>query len=330
MPRKTNTTAEPPIVLIQGADALLRRETLDRIVLQHFPNGAPEMAVSEFDAQTADWADVLDELRTLPFLAEHRLVIIRQAVPFASKNRDRLAKYLESPSRTGTLILVGDNFDGRTKFVNKIKTAKGIHQCDPPRKKADQIAWVVNRARTDYGKRLGGGVAERLLEWVGEDSSILDGELAKLAIYVDARPTIAISDVQALVSHHREEKVFGIMDAMACRDAKTALTLWHQVWATDRAAVGRAIGGIAYTVRGVLKAKLAARGGQPNYQPFWITDDILRGFSITQLQNQILQLVKADLAAKTGFGSVRDAIEKFVIRQCHLPLEAAGSTASRR
>jgi len=244
MSRNIEKNAVTPVVLIQGTDALLRREALDRIIHQRFPDGVPEMALSEFDAQTADLSEVLDELRTLPFLADHRLVVIRQGVPFVTKHRDKLGSYVDSPSKTGTLVLVGEKFDGRTKFVKMIQKAGGVHQCDvPTRGKSRWLAdWTVNRARQVYAKRLPNDVAYRLVDWVGEDLSTLDSELAKLAIYVDDRPGITLNDVQALVGHYREENVFGIMNAMACRDAKTALTLWHQVWATDRAAIGRAIG----------------------------------------------------------------------------------------
>jgi DNA polymerase-3 subunit delta len=334
MSPKSEKQAMTPIVLIQGTDDFLRRKALDETISQIFPNGVPEMAVSEFDAQTADPVEVLDELRTLPFLAEKRVVIIRQAAPFVSKHRDRLVNYLKSPSKTGTLVLIGENFDGRTKFVKDVQAFKGIRQCDIPKRGKTKwlVDWVSNRAKTHYAKRLAPGVPDRLLDWVGEDLSTLDGELAKIAIYVGDRPVVDPADVQALVGHYREENVFGIMGAMAKRDPKTALTLWNQVWATDRAAIGRAIGGIAYSVRTVLKAKRTAHRGDSKgaWQPFWVTPEILRGFSIPQLQNQITQLVQADLAAKTGLGSVREAIEKFVIRQCHLPLEAAGSNASRR
>jgi len=50
--------------------------------------------------------EVLDELRTLPFLTDKRVVVVRDAEKFVSDNRVLLEKYFDAPCPTGILVLV--------------------------------------------------------------------------------------------------------------------------------------------------------------------------------------------------------------------------------
>ena len=70
-----------PVYVLHGDDAFLldthRREIVDRVVA----GAEAQLCVMSFDG-SAELADVLDELRTVPFLAPHRLVILRDADAF--------------------------------------------------------------------------------------------------------------------------------------------------------------------------------------------------------------------------------------------------------
>jgi DNA polymerase III delta subunit len=172
-----------------------------------------------------------------------------------------------------------------------------------------------------HGKRLDGGGATRLRELVGDSLGALDNELSKLALYVGSRPAIAVADVEALVGHHREETVFAVLDAIAEGDPSRALQYWEQVLATDRAAPGRAVGGLAWGIRRLLSAKRALGDGAPLAQvarQHWTDPDIMRRrldrVTIEDLERRLADLLEADLAAKTGFSTVPRAVEKFIVK----------------
>ena len=65
-------------------------------------------------------SDVLDELRTLPFLSERRVVLIKGADKFISENRQLLENYFDNPSPTGTLVLTVSTWDTRTRLAKKL------------------------------------------------------------------------------------------------------------------------------------------------------------------------------------------------------------------
>lgn len=69
--------------------------------------------------------------------------------------------------------------------------------------------------------------------------------------------------------------MWGIVSAIGEGDEKKALALWEEVCQTDRAAEARAVGGIAFTVRRLLKAKRAEEAGATSgelMRELWIRD----------------------------------------------------------
>lgn len=317
-PRKSQS-APPPCIVIFGTESFLVRKATAEAIDQVFPQGVPDMGISEFDVSQVVLADVLDELRTLPFLSERRLVMIRDAEAFISKNRENLEKYLAAPSPTGVLLMICKTFDARTKLYKAVQKVGRAVKCKPLYPK--QVAmWIVDRARDGYRKRMDRSAASRLHDLVGGSLSTLDAELDKLSIFVGEKPDIQLGDIEALVGHNRDEKVFGIVDAMASGQTGRALELWHQVWATDRVAEGRAIGGLAYSLRRLLEARTAAEAGVPLEKlarQLWTEPDVLakrfRNCQVCDIENQLMDLLDVDLRAKTGRTNVRDAVEKFIV-----------------
>jgi DNA polymerase III delta subunit len=133
-------------------------------------------------------------------------------------------------------------------------------------------------------------------------------------------------DVESLVGASRAEKVFGITDAIARRDAPGALALWEQVLATDRNAPFLAIGGLAYGFRKLAEARrLVEREGLPMAEaarqanvwgdPATVKRQLDR-FSLGQLRDHLVQLLWIDVGTKTGLGSVPTSVERFLVQLC--------------
>ena len=84
------------------------------------------MALYEPRASEAQVSDILDELRTLPFLASKRIVLIKDAEPFVRANADALISYLGDMSPSGVLILTVSSWDKRTRLHKKFQKTGGL------------------------------------------------------------------------------------------------------------------------------------------------------------------------------------------------------------
>ncbi len=326
MPSKSSSKAcVAPIHVIYGAEAFLKRLALTEVLDRALAGADRALSLSEYDGSgSLELASVLDDLRTLPFLSERRVVLVRDADTFITNFRQGLESYLENPSPTGVLILEARSFPGTTRLSRRASAIGQVVKCEPIAAR-DVPAWLASRTREAYGLKVDAAATAMLLEYVGSELGLLDAELQKLALYVGQRGEVRAADVEACVGHTREEQVWGILSAISAGDERRALTLWEQVWETDRAAQGRAIAGVAYKVRQLLAAKRAQEAGASMFELAKVLmvfrDDRrlraeLDAFTTEQVESMLCRLLEADVASKTGRASVQSAIEAFIVESC--------------
>ena len=314
----------PPVFTVIGPDRFLRNEALQSIVDQL----ADELdSLTRVDGAEAVLAEVLDEARTMSLLGARRVVAIDEADPFISRHRAALERYCAEPSPSGCLVLACNSLPRNTRLYKIINTRGKIVHCPPPRGRA-VIDWMITRANITYGKSLSSAAAQSLRDHLGNAPGVLDAELAKLTAYVGNRPEITPTDVDALTGHHREEKVFAVTDAMSSGDTQSALGHWEQVLATDLAAPGRAIAGLAWGIRRLLEARrdwengtdLGSIAARMYTEPARLRRR-LEHVTSKQLQRQLKDLLAADVAVKTGASTIDAAVERFIVKH---------STSARR
>ncbi|HEY3244003.1 MAG TPA: DNA polymerase III subunit delta [Phycisphaerae bacterium] len=315
--KKTSDANAPPVVVICSAESFLRRRALQQL-LQRRPD-SDDFGPTRFDGATASLADVLDEVRTVSLLGGARTAIVDPADAFITRHREALDRFCAEPSPGGCLILVCETFDKRFRLYKTVQAHGTLIECEPPKpwKMAD---WIVQQAREAHGKQISRTAAERLRELCGDSLAVLDNELTKLATYSGARREIAAEDIDALVGAAREQLVFGVVDLMVAGDRAAALRQWRKVVETDRSAEGRGVGGLAYAVRRLLEARRALDRGQPLAsiaRTPWQQQQLepqLRRVSVRGLEDQLSDLVRADLAVKTGLADFDSAIEQFILK----------------
>jgi DNA polymerase-3 subunit delta len=281
----------------------------------------------------AKLADVLDEVRTLSLLGGRRIVVVDDADSFITANREILERYCTNPSPDGTLMLLCQTMPKSTRLYKIIAKQGSVIACEPPKGRA-VFGWIVTRAQQNYQCRMSSQAAQRLREHIGDDVGRLDSEIAKLSAYVGDRNTIAPADIAALTGLHREEKVFAVTDAISSGDVATALGQWEQVLATDRAAPARAIAGLAWGIRRLLQVRREWEAGaslfalsKKMFTDTSVLEKRLKRLSTAQLEEQLQDLLVADLAIKTGMSTIETAIEKFIVK--HSLTDASAGPGNR-
>ncbi|RME41584.1 MAG: DNA polymerase III subunit delta [Planctomycetota bacterium] len=316
---RSRSSAPLPVYAVVGADRLLRAEAVAAVV-KELSGHVDALGPTRVEGASAELAEVLDELRTQSLLGDLRVVIVDEADPFISAHRAKLEAYCENPAPSGSLILACRSLPRTTRLYKAIERHGRVIAVETPKGRG-LVPWLIERAERVYGKRLERTAAGRLCEQIGAEPGMLDAELSKLAAYVGKRSSISAADVDALTGHLREEKVFAVTDAMAAGDVAGALRHWEQVLATDRAAPGRAIAGLAWGVRRLLQAKRDFEGGVPAavlarrmYMDPAALERRLRAVSIEALERQQHDLLAADLAVKTGGATLERAVETFIVK----------------
>ncbi|MCK5270121.1 MAG: hypothetical protein KAJ46_05020 [Sedimentisphaerales bacterium] len=120
-----------PVYVIYGKD---RRRTIDVLggIVEKVLGGAdPQMALNAYDGTEANIAEVLVDLRTLPFLSERRVVVVKDADAFISEYRDELEKYLDKPSASGVLVMTTESFPANTRLAKKARQVGQVFEYKP-------------------------------------------------------------------------------------------------------------------------------------------------------------------------------------------------------
>ncbi|MFW6188817.1 MAG: DNA polymerase III subunit delta [Planctomycetota bacterium] len=216
------------VYALVGEDDALQTRALELLERFAAPEDQPGSTVRRFE-ETPEPADVFGELRTVPFMGMEgrRLVVLEAADEFVNKHSDPLTKYLERPSRTGTLVLCLKSLDGRTRAAKAIDSAGMVVDCSKLRWK-DARGWLRSAAR-ERGKSLTREAVYNLVEAVGPNLLALENELEKLALYVGERETITEEDVGEMAAEARSRSVFDLGQAVAAGDTAEALRLCEEL-----------------------------------------------------------------------------------------------------
>lgn len=281
------------------------------------------LGLSVYDGKSVDAATVFDELHTLPFLSDRRVVVVDEAEKFITAHRELLEKYFSQPSSTGVLVLICDSWRSNTRLAKMLK-GKGLGEVlsAEPMKGRAAVGWLTRQVRAE-GKTFEPGAAESLARCVGNDTGRLASELEKLVLYVGNRKTIGMTDIEQLCGLTAEQSIFLINDLIAEGKTFEALASLDRLLRHDRSVEYSMVGVMAFSLRRLLKARalldagyrdrdlISACGIWPGMVERFIAQ--VRRFSSSELETMVGELAKVDYANKTGLGNVRLNLEKFIV-----------------
>ena len=310
-----------PVYVIAGKDNFLTSTECQSLLDKILPLEQRPLALLQVEADKADIADVFDELRTLPFLAQKRVVLIKGADKFVSNYRENLETYFDKPSGCGVLILVVSTWAKNTRLAKKLPQIGEL--IDISEFKPWQLpGYAADYARSKHNKILSKSSASILVELVGDDPGRLVSEIDKLAVFSGEQKTISAKDIESLIGHNRMFNAFGVIDAITAGDMAGALGRLRNMFATDKNADYTTVGAFAFHFRRMFNAKaMLDNGDNPKYiagklRIFYNKEAFFRQLKKTTLKTlgSILeQLARIDYSIKTGQTTAKVAIEKLVL-----------------
>jgi DNA polymerase-3 subunit delta len=294
------------------------RELLDELL------EPSQRATGLFDAEAdlVSVSEVLDELRTVPFLTDKRVVLVKGADKFISENRPLLEKYFDRPCPTGRLILTVRTWDARTNLAKKLpKVGKLIKVAQPTRRELPQR--LMKYASDAHDKKLSRDAAELLIELTGDELTRLYSEIDKLALFADAEKVITPKHIESLIGHNRLFNAFTVIDAVIAGNPGQAVERLRGMFAQDKSTEYTVVGAFAFHFRRMFNAKVMLNKGVRADEvgkrfKIWSHKDKffaqLRQMSLKQIGEYLQQLAETDYAIKTGQTKAPVAMEQLVLK----------------
>ena len=294
------------------------------------------------DADKAVIAEILDELRTLPFFTKRKIVALRNAdkfisakgeedeqnkqdqknTPAGSSNREILERYFDNPSPTGILVMTVSSWPKTTRLAKKLPDIGTLVEVKAP-KGEELTRRLIDYARDAHSKGLDYRTAGLLIELAGDNLTRLYTEIDKLATYAAAEKAITTAHVESLIGRNREFDAFEVIESCLQRKTGPAIERLRKMFAEDKSAEYTTVGAFAFHIRRMFTAKKLLMEGNSQYDVagklrIWNNKESLfaqlKRLSLKQIGDQIQRLAETDYAIKRGQAQPRIAIEQFVLQ----------------
>lgn len=199
--------------LFDGPEENIKAAALAALRKAILPEGMEELNESLMDNPASD--AVIAACETLPFLADKRLVVVREHPALAGRADadEKLLSYLaQVPDSCVLIFLARGKADARKKLYNAVKKHGQIVSFDQL-SEGELNQWIIRRFN-ELGKHCEMQVASLLSFTAGSDTALLGAEIEKLAAFTGEFETIEESDVRQLATRSVEYTVFAMVDAV--------------------------------------------------------------------------------------------------------------------
>jgi DNA polymerase-3 subunit delta len=317
-----------PVYAVYGEEELFVHEAVSLIRSRVLGEEETGVSLVEIDDVETPFPAVEEELKTVPLFGSEgtRLMVVHAADKMVSRSREKLMKYIDSPSPFGYLVLICKELDRRTSFFNKLNRMGGTIACDRVQN-AQLPAWMTNRAKF-HGKQITLDACNILAENVGNNLSLLSAHIEKLAISVGKRREIKAEDVEGLVGSDRMRGVFELTGAVAGKDLPKAMRILDQLLRLTRSnkEIVEIIPPLAWQIKRLWRGRRILDGGGDRAAltyslgvPPRYANDLMeqtRLFSEEDLEKDYRLLLDADLEGKTSGVNNRVILEKLIFTLC--------------
>lgn len=208
--------------LLCGSQAYLRNVYRDKLV-NALVNDGDTMNYTHYEGNDVSIGEVIDLAETMPFLAEHRVIVIENTGYFKT-SCEELAEYIPKIPESTIIIFSEEEVNGTYKLYKSVKDNGHIAKFDNLDDK-DLRNWIVGRLKREH-RQITERALDRFVSICGKDMMFIKGELDKLIAYTYGKEGIYPEDVDAVCTIQIEDKVFLMIDAMFRQNKNEALKLY--------------------------------------------------------------------------------------------------------
>lgn len=308
-----------PVYLLFGDEDYLKNQYKNRM-RDAVLSGQDTMNLSVFEGKGIDVRQLIDQAETMPFFADHRLIVVEQSGFFKNASPE-LAEYIPQMPPETILIFVENEVDKRGKLYKAVKKAGRAVELGRQDERTLQ-SWVLGTLKKEK-KGIQKNALSLFLEKTGNDMENIANELEKLLSYTYEKDAIEAADVEAICTVTTESRVFDMIRAVAEKRQKQALDLYYDLLALKEPPM-RILFLIARQFNQMLQIRdLRERGldapaiaSKTGMAPFIVKRSLAQAerFSVEELKKAVADCVSAEEAVKTGRLGDRYAAELLIVQ----------------
>lgn len=213
------------LYLIYGEEDYLKLQYKNKLIAA-LVNDGDNMNFSKYQDNGINTAQIIDQAETMPFFAEHRVILIENS-GFGKKMPEDLGNYLSTIPEFTVFIFVEPTADKRGKLYKAAKAAGRDIEINMPNEAV--LAKWVGAQLNETGKQMKKDAWSQFLNMTHESMDNMSRELEKLITYVGDRNQITIDDVNAICIAKVETKIFDMLNAISAKDMVKTMDLYQDM-----------------------------------------------------------------------------------------------------
>lgn len=299
------------IYLVYGDQELLVNKMLNKIAKDTLSD-IDEFNYVILDASKVTNKEVDDELNSLPFISDNKVVSLTNCYFLTNSNNECLSdaslieKYIENETDGITFIIsvVSNKLDEKRTIVKKLRSKVKVVEVNSLSKK--ELPLVVKQMFSQRKAEISDSALEELLSRLDNDMYQISNEVDKLTTYTNK---IHLDDIKALTPRKLEDNVFDMIDAMFKKNINKAFSIYNDLKNLGNEAVGL-VSIIASQVRFLYQILVLSNKGysesnianELSVHPYRVKMGLekVRGYSDYELEEFLSKLSNLDIQIKTG------------------------------
>ncbi len=294
-----------PVYVLVGTERLLIERAVGAVRKAVDAMGAPGFNIEIFDGKGLEAGRAISAARTLPMMADKRLVLVRRFDAMTPTEQNHLAEYLNDPSDSACFVMTADKVDGRSKLGKAAKKKGCLIDAKPLRGR--ELREFIRAEATARDHKIAPEAIETLLDAVGDDLAAIDDAMERLSLFVGAGQRIDADAVMQCVTRIRVESIWSLVDAIGLKDRRKGVGA-AQSLLDDREPPLRLLAMVARQLRivarmrealseGLRPQEAAKRAGAPPFKAADLTESARR-FTAASLGDAFALIAEADRALK--------------------------------
>ena len=215
------------VYLFYGEEAYLKQLYKKKMQEAILPEG-DTMNFSVYGGKNADPKEIISQADTMPFFADHRLILVEDSGFFKS-GAEELAEYMAQIPETTTFVFVESDVDKRSKMFKALKDHGKIVEFAAQNQEL-LTRWMLGRLKRE-NKNITKAAMQEFFDRVGTDMGTLDREMEKLICYCLDKDVIELPDVEAVCPQAVTNKIFDMVSAIIECRRKDALEMYYDLLA---------------------------------------------------------------------------------------------------
>ena len=318
-----------PCYLMTGTEEYVKEQCFRDLRARVLSGPVPDMNETRLNDPDADTLIAANE--TLPFMADRRLVAVRESGLLSGKPGDydeetsaeALKEYLTHLPATSVLVfLVRGEADKRKKLY---KAAEASEHCRIVTFSAldenDQRKWLITRCKKEQVE-MSPGMADRMIFRTGGGIDVLQTEADKLCAYLGPGGTVDEAALDAVVTRNTEYKAFDLSQLVLSGDGSRAFRTLEGLLLDGEERL-RLLPLLGYQCRQLLKTAVLAAQGESDVSicrllgiPSFVvqqTRRLARRFTPAQLRRLPGLCEETEFAVKSGKIPDEGSLEKVML-----------------